>query len=98
MTKIRLSLDKFSGDIKKCLDYFSEADVLSVFPNDFVREYTRHETFVDFLQSVGCDMTSQDDLDRLQSGDFDNLIPSQSDFDSWQEMVETAYQRLVDQM
>ena len=46
---------------------------------------------------IGCDITSQTDLDKLQDDAyFDNAIQNNSEFTSWQDMIETTYQRLFD--
>ena len=51
----------------------------------------------DFFKAIGCDLTAPEDLNKLQDTvAFDSSIRLHSDFESWQDMVETAYQRLLD--
>ena len=97
MTKIKLAVGDYAGDIQKRLNYISESDIFSIFPNTFMENHSKYHNFTNFCQVIGCDLTSQADLDRLQSGDFDKSIALHSDFDSWEDMVETAYQRLIDE-
>lgn len=60
-------------------------------------EFTPYKNFTDFCTAIGCDMTSQNDLDKLQdTNTFDEAIRVNSVFSSWQEMIETAYQKLID--
>lgn len=81
----------------KRLDYLSSVDVYELFPDSFIAEFTEHKNFTDFCQAIGCDMTSQEDLDKLQeTNTFDSIINSCSEFESWQDMLQTAYQKLLD--
>lgn len=96
MAKIKLVLDKYSGDIDKRLDYLSPGSVFDVFSDTFMKAYTKHENFTDFCQAIGCDMTSQNDLEKLDNGEFDHPISTQSDFLSWEDMTETAYQLKIE--
>lgn len=61
-----------------------------------MQEYTHHKNFTDFCEAIGCDITSQNDLNKLQdTNEFDLAIKSNSNFESWKDMVETAYQILI---
>ena len=96
-TGIRLAVGDYSGDIQKRLDYTSDSNVYEIFPDSFISEFTKASNFTDFCEMIGCDITSQTDLDKLQDDAyFDNAIQNNSEFTSWQDMVETAYQRLFD--
>ena len=97
MAKIRIAVGSYSDELKKRLEYHSESDIFTVFPNSFMENHTQYRTFTDFCQAMNCDLTSQNDLDKLQNGDFDQSIVLLSDFDSWNDMVETAYQLLINQ-
>lgn len=97
MTQIRLSVGEYNGNIEKRLQYLSSSSVFEIFPDSFMSEFTSHKNFTDFCEAIGCDMTSQSDLDKLQdTNTFDEAICSNSNFSSWKEMVETAYQKLID--
>ena len=97
MTQILLAVGDYSGDIQKRLDYTSDSNVYEIFPDSFISEFTKASNFTDFCEMIGCDITSQTDLDKLQDDAyFDNAIQNNSEFTSWQDMVETAYQRLFD--
>lgn len=97
MTQIRLAVGDYNGDIEKRIKYLSSSPIFEIFPDSFILEYTRHKNFTDFCEAIGCDMTSQSDLDKLQdTNTFDEAICANSDFSSWKEMVETAYQILID--
>lgn len=94
MTQIRLVVGENSH---KRLDYLSSADVYELFPDSFMEEFTKHKNFTNFSEAIGCDLSSQADLDRLQeSGAFDPEIRTCTDFESWQDMIQTAYQKLLD--
>lgn len=96
MTKIRLCVGSYSGDVNKRLNYISSSAIYEVFPDDFMKEFTKFSNFNDFFEAIGCNLTSQEDLDKLQeTTKFDSSIRLYSDFESWQDMVETAYQRLL---
>ena len=97
MTQIRLCVGEHSGDALKRLDYISDSNVYDVFTDSFISEFTKASNFTDFCEMIGCDIASQSDLDKLQDDAcFDKAIQSNSQFASWQDMVETAYQRLLD--
>lgn len=95
MAKIKLAIGSYSGDIEKRLEYISSGSVFDVFPDSFIQCFTKHDTFVDFCNAIGCDITSQDDLDKLDSGYFDESIRMYSVFKSWEDMTETAYQHQI---
>lgn len=98
MTPIRLAVGEYAGDTEKRLAYISSASVFEVFTDSFMETYTKHKNFTDFCNAIHCDMKSQDDLNKLQdTHEFDSSICSQSDFESWEAMVETAYNELINQ-
>lgn len=97
MTQICLAVGDYNGDIEKRLKYLSSGSVFEILSDSFMQEYTHHKNFTDFCEAIGCDMTSQSDLDKLQdTNTFDEAIHSNSVFSSWKEMLETAYQILID--
>ena len=97
MAQVRLTVGSYSGDIQKRLDYISDASVYDIFTDSFISEFTKASNFTDFCEMIGCDITSQSDLDKLQDDAcFDKAIQNNSEFASWQDMVETAYQQLLD--
>lgn len=96
MTKIRFCVGSYPGNVDKRLDYISSASIYEFFPDDFMKEFTRFSDVNDFFKAIGCDLTAPEDLDKLQDTvEFDSSIRSYSVFESWQDMVETAYQRLL---
>lgn len=92
MAKIKLALGNYPGDIKERLEYVSSGNVFDIFTDSFMQKHTKHSNFTDFCQAIGCDMTSQVDLDKLDNGVFDEGIKLQSEFESWEDMTETTYQ------
>lgn len=92
MAKIKLAIGNYSGDFEKRLEYVCSGSVFDIFSNAFMQKYTKHDNFTDFCQAINCDMTSQNDLVDLDSGKFDDFIRVQSDFESWEDMAETAFQ------
>lgn len=95
MTQIRFSVGENS---LKRLDYLSSVSVYELFPDSFMKKFTKHKNFTDFFEAIGCDLTSQTDLAKLQESDtFDPMIRSCSEFESWQDMFQTAYQKLLDE-
>lgn len=97
MTQIRLAVGGYNGNIEKRLHYLSSSSIFEIFPDSFMSEFTSCKNFTDFCTAIGCDMTSQNDLDKLQdTNTFDEAIRSNSVFSSCQEMIETAYQKLID--
>ncbi len=98
MTQIRLAVGKHIEDIEKRLEYESSASLYELFPDSFMSTYTKHKNILDFFESISCDITSQNDLDKLQnSNEFDKAIQSQSNFESWEDMIGTAYNLLINQ-
>lgn len=96
MTKIRLCVGSYSEDINKRLDYMSSSTIYEVFPDNFVKEFTKFSNLNDFFEAIGCNLTSQEDLDKLQeTTEFDSSIRLYSDFESWKDMIETALQCLL---
>lgn len=94
MAQIRLAVGENSH---KRLDYLSSVSVYELFPDSFMEKFTKHKNFTAFCKAIGCDLTSQTDLDKLQESDaFDFMIRSCSEFESWADMVQTAYQKLLD--
>lgn len=98
MTQIRLSVGQHIKDIEKRLEYESSVSIYELFPDSFMKTYTNQKNAFDFFQAINCDIASQDDLNKLQdSTEFDEAIRSQSQFESWEAMVETAYNQLINQ-
>lgn len=96
MPQIRFCVGSYPGNIDKRLDYISSASIYEFFPDDFMKEFTRFSDVTDFFKAIGCDLTAPEDLNKLQDTvAFDSSIRLHSDFESWQDMVETAYQRLL---
>lgn len=96
MSKIRLAVGKEAERLDKLFEHLSSSSIYEIFPDSFMVAFTRYENFTDFCQAIGCDMTSQKDLDELQdTNKFDNAIRSCSDFESWQDMIQTACQMLT---
>lgn len=97
MVQIRINTKEYSGNTEKRLQYLSSSSLSEVFPNSFMSEFTHHENFTDFCKAIGCNITSQNDLNKLQNTNaYNEAIRLNSNFSSWQEMIETAYQKLVD--
>lgn len=95
MTQIRFAVRENNH---KRLDYTSTVGVYELFPDSFMKKFTKHKNFTDFFEAIGCDLTSQTDLTKLQeSNAFDSMISSCSEFESWQDMCQTAYQQLLDE-
>lgn len=94
--KINLSIGEYHGDVNKRLDYITPSSPEFVFSNSFMQKFTQHQTFNSFLAAIKCNLSSYEDLEKLQDGEFDHAISTQSDFKSWAKMAEAAFQFLVD--
>lgn len=66
------------------------ADVLSLFPCEFMSKYTKFNNLVDFITASGQDFTSQSAWNSIQDGVIDEFIRQNSDFESWVDMYTTA--------
>lgn len=98
MTQIHLAVGKHIKNVERRLEYESSVSLSDLFPDSFMSIYTNHRNAFDFFKSINCDITSQEDLDKLQNtNQFDEAIQSQSNFESWKDMVETAYNLLINQ-
>lgn len=98
MTQIQLALGEHIKNIEKRLEYESSASLFDLFPDSFMSTYTNHKNAFDFFKSINCDITSQKDLEKLNNSiEFDEAIRTQSNFESWEDMVETAYNLLINQ-
>ncbi len=95
MTKIQLDISKYSGDAEKRLKYIVPANISTFFSDEFMQIHTNSKTFVEFCETIGCDLFV--DKDKLEDGDFDFAIKTHSKFSSWSDMLNTAFQTLVDE-
>ena len=97
MTKIKLNLENYPGDVDKRILYISKSSIDDIFTSSFMKKHTKFSTFSEFCESINLNYFSEDDTERLYYGEFNDAIRSQSDFKSWRNMVETAYQSQINQ-
>lgn len=62
----------------------------SLFPDEFISTHTEYATLEDFLASSGFDTSSQEAFEAISADEWDAYVKSESDFSSWQEMMESA--------
>lgn len=90
MTNIRIAFAKNENEVEKTYGPITgDIDVLSLFTESFMKEYTKYNSIFDFIEAAG--LTNQkDDWNKLQDGKIDSFIKSNSSFESWADMKETA--------
>lgn len=98
MAEIKIAFDKFMNGTEKTGNITNAVDVLSLFPDSFMKTYTRYNSLVEFIEASGLDFLSQKDWDKLQNGSINSFIKSNSDFESWADMLETAHHFLKSSM
>lgn len=59
------------------------------FPDDFMQSYTKHKSIVSFIEAIGSAF-SESESEKLNNGDYDDLICKHSDFKSWEAMLEAV--------
>lgn len=64
--------------------------LINLFPDSFMNEYTKFNTFNDFLNNGNYLMNSEEDLANFDSVEFNQYISNNTQFNSWIEMYTTA--------
>jgi hypothetical protein len=62
----------------------------SLFPDEFISAHTNFPTLEGFLTSSEFDISSQEAFEAVPDDEWDEFVKSESDFSSWQEMMEAA--------
>jgi len=70
--------------------HFSISDLRDLFPNEFMKEYTKFATFDDLLRALGQEPGGAVSEDLLASPAANELIVQSTEFISWQDMRHTA--------
>jgi hypothetical protein len=60
------------------------------FPVDFMREHTVFSSLEEMFQESGFVIHSKEDLERIPDDTWDAYVQRNTDFDSWEEMAESA--------
>ncbi len=90
--KFNIDLGKYDGNAQKRLNYIMTSGIDSFFTDKFIQNHTKNKTFTEFCSSIGCDFINDDVA--LENGCFDSAIKEHSDFTSWEDMKNVAFQTL----
>lgn len=68
-------------------------DIYTMFPDSFMKHYTKCKNIMDFCDAIGYDINNGYPKDKtIASGAYNALIRRYSSFESWDAMWETAIQ------
>lgn len=97
---VHVSLDASQLDrLQKNLQEISGTHSYSfkeIFPDDFMRKYTKYMSVSDFFEATGFKLDSQEDFKNLDETALDKFVSENSDFDSWGSMKRTASAELLE--
>ena len=64
-----------------------------LYDRSFMQEYSRYSSFYELLEDGGYEVETEEDFKRIPEDELDSHIRSNTSFDSWEEMKETAVQK-----
>lgn len=66
-----------------------------LFTEEFMMQYTNCRTFDEFLEIGGFQVNSQEDFENIDDVEFDTHVKKNSNFSTWQIMLDTAFESYV---
>ena len=96
MAKVHINTSNYPGDSQKRLKYLFPSGIEGIFTKEFMTKYTEYQNLQDFLMSINCDMSIQENTDDLDNGKYDEAIKKQTEFHSWEVMLNQACQEAFD--
>lgn len=87
--------DELQNELKNIEQTAKELDGQEVsfdelFDEAFMVKYTKFNSFDEFLKAGNFIVKSQEDFEAIPDEDMDNHVANHSDFDDWQEMLDSA--------
>ncbi|WP_018123861.1 hypothetical protein [Desulfovibrio oxyclinae] len=79
--------------ISRTIDTIAETKELplrTLFPDEFVRQYTNYANIRELLDASGHDISCQGDLEACRPNGFDEFICLKTEFQNWDTMLEMA--------
>ncbi|PYG89854.1 hypothetical protein LY28_00452 [Ruminiclostridium sufflavum DSM 19573] len=61
-----------------------------IFSDKFMRKYTVFNSFKEMLEKSGLKIETEEDFEKISDYELDLFIRNNSDFDSWEELVQEA--------
>lgn len=91
MSDIKIGFSNCEHEFLAADDTITETiDVLSLFTPQFMSQYTKFDSLVDFISASGQDFTTQESWNNIQSGIIDEFVRQNSNFESWADMYSFA--------
>lgn len=93
-------LDEFENELERNAQIAEEMDEPQsysfddLFPNSFMRKYTQHSTFDEFLKNCGYPVNTQEQFDAIPANALDNYVKKTTSFSSWEDMQQVALNAL----
>jgi hypothetical protein len=67
-----------------------EVPFSELYDRSFMEEYSRYSSFDELLEDGGFEIKTEEGFDQVPDAELDSHIRSNTSFDSWEEMQETA--------
>lgn len=86
------------GNYEKQAAYFSgrqSVAVTELFPPEFMKIYTPHESIEALFSVGGYTIQSKQDLERIPENEWDTFIKANTGFEDWEEMMQTAAEEWI---
>ncbi|MDW3976929.1 hypothetical protein AB6F13_01365 [Staphylococcus saprophyticus] len=93
--KLYDDLDKLQKNAKS-IDGTNDVDFKDLFSTKFMTNHTNTDDIYDFIEKSKLDIKNSDDFDKVQnSNEWNSYVKNSSDFNSWDEMQESALQNYI---
>lgn len=66
-----------------------------LFTESFMEKYTNCSSFEEFLEIGGFEVNSKEDFENIDDAEFDKHVSNNSQFDTWQLMLDTAAEQYI---
>ena len=86
-------LAKSLSDLSDSVEKLSETDSVNfddLFTSSFMQNHTHFSSIDEFLEAGNFPVNSQEEFESIPDEDLDKYVNSCTDFDCWQDMLDTA--------
>lgn len=87
--EVQKDLEKLQAGIRE-IDGKHSVPMSEILTDSFVSEHTEFSSLNELLDNSGFNTESAEDFEAIPDEPWDEYIKSVSDFDSWQDMLESA--------
>lgn len=67
-----------------------EISLYELFDNSFMIQYTKFNSFDEFLKAGNFNVESNEDFEAIPENELDQHVANNSNFEDWQDMLDTA--------